>query len=316
MEAALPAETEVEEDAAPSLVEEALRSQREIWAAIALRTAKLTEELPPSAPKRILLFGTGSSHHAARLAGYALMRDRTRSRVPVLVFSSSQIGFEVQPQKGDWAFAFSHRGKTPATLQALQACEREGAFTLLVAGEGVEQPREAHVHLATSPLEKVEPHTVSVTSAICAVTTLLLGSRAAEEWEALRSIGNPDLRTLRERAGLGPSVILGEWEGEWIAREGALKLMEMAGIPVRAYGSEEFFHGPHRSAKPEDSIWHVSMAKDSRNQDLSSREKVLTLGVSGSSSLAWMPTLMDLQWLSLAVALNRGMNPDVGPKST
>ena len=31
--------------------------------------------------------------------------------------------------------------------------------------------------------------------------------------------------------------------------------MEMARIPVRAFGSEEFFHGPRFSVGPKDAVW-------------------------------------------------------------
>src|ERR1019366_4997320 len=143
-------------------------------------------------------------------------------------------------------------------------------------------------------LEKVEPHTISLTAAVCAVTTLLSGAKAAEEWEALRSIGDPDLENVKNRAGKGPTLLIGEWEGEWLAREGALKLMEMARLPVRAFGSEEFFHGPKYSVKAGSPIWHVSMPKDPRELDLTGDwQPAHRISVFGPSSLAWMPALVE-----------------------
>jgi fructoselysine-6-P-deglycase FrlB-like protein len=221
------------------------------------------------------------------------------------------VGTEVAPQKGDWAFGISHRGKTRPTLKGLEICDKAGAFTLLVGGQGIEgQIAElpyVKYYLPTSPQEKCEPHTIAVSSAICAITTLMLGMRSVEEWDALRSIGDPNLELLRQRAGKGPNLILGEWEGEWLAREGALKLMEMAKLPVRAFSTEEFFHGPKHSTSDDESIWHVSLAKDARNSEVKSDYRV---DVRGGSPMSWMPALVELQWLSLAVALNRGMNPD------
>lgn len=35
------------------------------------------------------------------------------------------------------------------------------------------------------------------------------------------------------------------------------------------------------------------------------------LDIYGGSPLAWVPALIELQWLALAVALNRGVNPDL-----
>jgi fructoselysine-6-P-deglycase FrlB-like protein len=289
-------------------VENALRGQRDAWREVCESTLKITNrELPMETPKRILLFGVGSSYHAARLTSYTLIRDKLRERIPVVACNSLAIGTEVLPGRGDWAFGFSHRGKTEATLKALEQCDLAGAFTLLVAARGVEQRDFVRFLLTTTNQESVEPHTVSLTSAVCAVTTLLSAGKAAEEWEALRSIGDPDIETYRTRAGDGPAVILGEWEGEWLAREGALKLMEMARLPVRSFGSEEFFHGPRFSLKKDDKIWHVAHQRDPRSSQIKSAHQI---GMFGASPLAWVPALVELQWLALAVALNRGVDPD------
>ena len=102
--------------------------------------------------------------------------------------------------------------------------------------------------------------------------------------------------------------MLGEWEGEWLAREGALKLMEMARLPVRAFGSEEYFHGPRYSRGPKDKIWHVAHQKDKRAPEIEASHQV---GMFGASPLAWVPALVELQWMALAVALNRGVDPDL-----
>jgi len=294
-----------------SIVEQTLRSQRESWREISERVSKLgTTEFPHEPAKRILLFGVGSSHHAARLTAFALLRDKLRLRVPVIACSSNSIGNDVIPQKGDWVFAFSHRGGTPVTRQALKVCDQVGAFPMLVCGKDAPGAREiesARMVLETVEMERVEPHTASVTGAICAVTSLLMGAKAVEEWDALRSIGNPDLEYFRVKAGEGPTAIVGEWEAEWIAREGALKFMEMARLPVRAYGTEEYFHGPRQSLGEYERLWHVSLARDPRNDDLKPDYRI---GVFGASPLAWIPALVELQWLALATAFNRGVDPD------
>ena len=139
------------------------------------------------------------------------------------------------------------------------------------------------------------------------MTTLLSSGKNAEEWEALRSIGDPDLDTYRSRAGEGPSIMLGEWEGEWLAREGALKLMEMARIPVRAFSSGRVFPGPRFSRDRQRSDL-VRRASEGRAQpEIQAAHQV---GMFGASPLAWVPALVELQWMALAVALNRGVDPD------
>lgn len=295
-----------------SIVEQTMRSQRDAWREISDRVSKTSaREFPMEPPKRILLFGLGSSHFAARLTAYALLRDKLR-RVPVVACSSIAIGNDVHPQKGDWVFAFSHRGNSEVTIKALELCERLGALTVLVCGKNQASasrpPEFARYILETVDVEKVEPHTAAVTGAICAVTTLLLGEKAVEEWDAVCSIGDPDIDTVRKRAGMGPKMILGEFEGEWLAREGALKIMEMARTPVQALSTEEFYHGPRFALAKGDVVWHVSVPRDPRNGEI---KAPLTIGVFGASPLAWIPALVELQWLALGVALNRGIDPDL-----
>jgi fructoselysine-6-P-deglycase FrlB-like protein len=291
-----------------TLVEEALRSQAAIWREIADRTSEISDrEFPSDPPKRILIFGVGSSHHAARLIGYTLHRDKSRPRLPVVACSSMAIGNEIVPGKGDWAIAITHRGKTAATLDALEICQRANAFPIMVAGRGVKGPESTRLLLETCELETVEPHTVSVTSAVCAVSTLLIGAKAREEWEGLGMIPSPNLEVLQRRLGDGPSVIVGEWEGEWLAREGALKLMEMAKLPVRAFGTEEFFHGPHFSHGPDDKLWQVMHARDKRASEVKASYR---FDIHGSTPLAWVPALVEMQWAALAVATNLGVDSE------
>ncbi|MBC7385835.1 MAG: hypothetical protein H7301_06705 [Cryobacterium sp.] len=297
------------EEAAMTVVEETMRTQKDYWREISQRVASLeSREFPHGGPKRIIFFGLGSSYIAAKLCQLTLKRDRTRKRVPVIVCPSTHVGIDAQPTKGDWVFAFTHRASGGPTIQALELADRLGAFTVQVSAQGVAQHPAAHYLLPTTPLERVEPHTAAVTGAICAVTSLLLGDKCVEEWEALTSLPTPSLDLCRRRAGSGPVVLIGEWEGEWLAREGALKLMEMARLPVRAFGSEEYFHGPMFSNKEGDSIWHISLPKDPRNEDIRPTHQI---GVFGSSPLAWMPALLELQWMALATALNLGVNPDL-----
>jgi len=292
-----------------SIVETTMRAQRDYWKEISVRVAGLeSREFPHGGPKRIIFFGVGSSFIAAKLCQLTMKRDRTRNRVPVIACPSTHIGVDAIPTAGDWVFAFTHRAGGGPTVAAMELANRLGAFTVQVSALGVEQHASAQYLLPTVPLEKVEPHTAAVTGAICAVTSLLLGAKAVEEWDALTSVPSPELDLCRRRAGNGPEVILGEWEGEWLAREGALKLMEMARLPVRAFGSEEFFHGPVFSVAADAVIWHVSMPKDPRNDFIKPHHQI---GVFGSSPLAWMPALIELQWMALATALNRGVNPDL-----
>ncbi|MEK6578266.1 MAG: hypothetical protein AABZ55_03490, partial [Bdellovibrionota bacterium] len=180
-----------------SHVEEALRQQRQYWREISGEVSKIPHhDLSPEAPKRIILFGVGSSHHAARLCEFSYLRDKSRARVPIVACSSLAVGVEVFPTKGDWVFGISHRGKTRATLAAIELSERSGAYTLAVCGRDVVDVPGARFVLNTTPMEKCEPHTASLTGAVCAVTSLLMGTKALDEWDALASMGDPGLEQL------------------------------------------------------------------------------------------------------------------------
>ena len=76
---------------------------------------------------------------------------------------------------------------------------------------------------------------------------------------------------------------------------------------MRAFGSEEYFHGPRLSRWRKDGIWHVAHQKDNRAAEIRSRASDRNVRF---KPLAWVPALVELQWLALAVALNRGVDPD------
>ncbi|MEO5970242.1 MAG: hypothetical protein ABIQ95_09970, partial [Bdellovibrionia bacterium] len=177
------------------------------------------------------------------------------------------------------------------------------------------------LQIATSPLEKCEPHTIGMTSAICAVTTVLSGPGMAEYWKTLSSMPNPSFAALREKAGKGPDILLGEWEGEWIAGEARLKLIEMVGIFPVIFGSEEFYHGPQAVLQANSQtesgselgprngrcLWYIAHPEDPRKKEIKAAYQV---GIPQSHSVGWVSALVEMQWLSLAVALNLGKNPD------
>ncbi len=298
-----------------SQVHEALQSQRQVWRQVCqtMIKSRMGQSLPSTLPHRILLFGVGSSFFAAKLTAYTLSREmltaKKRPILPVIACSSVGIGIEVIPKKGDWVFAFSHRGRSEATLAAMDQCSRAGAFTAWVTAQGAAGSPSAQLTIPTSELEKCEPHTVGMTSAVCAVTTLLVGS-AAETWMSLSAQKDPDLAFLREKLVHPPTLILGEWEGEWIAREIALKLTEMTSIRPLVYGSEEYFHGPKilsENVGSTEKIWYIFSGGDQRSHQITSEYRV---DISGASSLSWVSALVELQWSVLALALHLGKNSD------
>ena len=294
-----------------SEVEQALLRQSEQWLAI---LAALPASPSTRLPKRIVLFGLGSSCFAAHLLRHSLMAYPRMKPVEILADSSVEMASQFPWRKGDWAIALSHRGKSEVTLRAARRANQAQARVIWVCGQGAPAPRFATVILRTTPLERCEPHTQSMTGAICAVSAWLLGKPVQSEWRKLAQLPRPKMEDLRRQTVLAPEpkLILGERIGEWLARETALKLMEMARLPVRAFGSEEFFHGPHWSTGPADSIWWVDQSSDARSAEIRQRgQGVRYFPMPSSARLsAWIPLLVEFQWSALAVALNRGVNPD------
>ncbi len=300
-------------------VERALRGQKKSWLEISERTLGVASPFGGNPLKRVILFGVGSSYHVARLAAWVVTRAKEHGwKVPfeVIAVPSLAIGMEVLPASGDGFLGVSHRGQSASTLEALKLAQARGASVGLVRAElsSDEHPSRNFPLLFTTPLEKVEPHTVSVTGAICAITTLLLREEAASLWRQLATQTDPDILSLDSKVKKLPSILIGDWEGEWIAREIALKFMEMARTPVRAYGSEEFFHGPRWGAAPGEVIWRLeSPAQDPRLPDLRGAkiEAAQSFTWDVITPLGWVPTLVELQWCALAGALHHGVDPDL-----
>lgn len=280
-------------------VEKALRSQKGAWRELALRIGRIRpSDLPQTPPKRVLLFGVGSSLHAAALSLYCLKRDRGHPRPSIEACSSTELGHGVWPGSGDWAIAISHRGTSEATLKALELARLRGAYTMLVGCKGVDAPAGVDFILETCTREEVEPHTVSLTSAVCAITGLLGGPRFQDRW--VRMANDPDPSGMvGDQAVPFPTAILGEWEGEWLAREAALKIAEMAGVAVRSYPSEQYFHGPRAALGERDSLWWINSPGDGRAKDLTeltSESSRVDLADPTDALAAWVPGLVELQW--------------------
>jgi glucosamine 6-phosphate synthetase-like amidotransferase/phosphosugar isomerase protein len=300
-----------------SQVEKALRNQGQIWREVVQEILKdqVSQSFPLKGPKRIFLMGVGSSFFAAQLTAETLFWARKKQllsrQVPVLAISSVATGMGYFPQPGDWVFGFSHRGKTEATLNALKACSEAGALTILVASREAEwNPDLSQIFLPTGPLEKCEPHTQGLTSAVCAVTTLFLGQEGGDAWKKLSLQPLPDLSELQKKIQEVPPLILGEWIGEWLAREISLKLTEMVQARVPVYGSEEFFHGPRVLSLAQDrpeSLWYIEVEGDPRASQIPTSKRVR---IRSDSLLSWVDGLVELQWWTLALALNLGKNPD------
>lgn len=216
----------------------------------------------PNGTCGLLAFGCGTSYHAALLAAGG---------------AGSGPAARVEPAYEVWTFAaglatagrvlaVSHSGETPATLRAVERA-RAGSTAEVVAltcAEGSSLARAADRVVAVPAADeaagpKTKGYAASAAAMLAAVEAdaghagaPARADAAGAVMEAVlgaRPAGFDRLVALAREArhlwvlGAGPLVS--------VAREGALKIVEMAGVPARAMEQEEFIHGWRRGTGPD-----------------------------------------------------------------
>lgn len=291
-----------------SVVEHSLERQKDIWKNLLEEPAvkARTQSIALLGVDRIILTGLGSSLHAAEFAAHALRGALGFEQREVLAVSAMHLN-QYTFSTSDLCIAVTHRGSPGPTLDALKFAKSRGAQTAVTVSKEVNLGKDFGPVLSTTEIEKVEPHTFSLTGAVLAVTTALAPLEFVPLWNKEIEKPNPNLADLTSRFQKSPTVLLGEGIGETLAKEAHLKLIEMASVIARPYNSEHYFHGPHFAHSPQDKVWWFETAKDPRK----SRIKALNQWtVDESSRLGFMDTLVSLQWSALALALNLKQNPD------
>ncbi len=219
--------------AQPELIAAALRAPMPAW-------------MKPPKGKKIFFVGVGTNHHAARIAAWLWSGAGFDARA---VHAYDFVSRPYRLSKGDLGIFLSHRGGTKSyTVRAEARARRAGAATVAVCGVGAvwKGPKQ---RLETCALEDTGAFTKSFT------TTMAWLLRWTDKPALLAPFGRaalnlnwgPDSPPVAADTDL---VLLGDGLREWVAGEVALKLLETAHLRVRAYGLEEFLHGPHISVGP------------------------------------------------------------------
>lgn len=194
--------------------------------------------------RRIFFVGVGTSYHLAQVA-----KTLWRRSVSVEAEAVHSFDFVRLPQpirRGDVAVLFSHRGTKSFTVEAAGAAHKAGAVTVGVTGRGSPWSAQLTHRLETCELEDTGAFTKSMTTTLAWIA-LWIGDPelTGGMLQACGDLhGGPDFPTVRPDCDL---VLLGDLEREWIARETALKVQEAAYLRARAFGLEEFLHGPRIS---------------------------------------------------------------------
>lgn len=280
--------------AQPELIAQALRAPAPKW-------------LTPPTGRKVFFVGVGSNHHAARIAAWLWSGAGFDARA---VHAYDFVTRPYRLSKGDLGVFLSHRGGVKSyTVQAEALARSAGADTVAVCGIGATW-EGAGRRLETCPLEDTGAFTKSFT------TTMV--------W-LLRWAGEPSLLVPFHRAGTslnwGPDspkitadtdlVLLGDGLREWVAAETALKLLETAHLRARAYGLEEFLHGPHISVGPGSFVVGFSTVGETRWD--AAHRYLDTIGVPllDAANDDWLAQILWGQRFTIDACRGLGLDPDL-----
>jgi glucosamine--fructose-6-phosphate aminotransferase (isomerizing) len=288
-------------------------------------------------PAGFVFVGRGSSEHAA-LYGRHLLEMSTRR--PASLFPPSLTG-AAGAYRGYVAVAISQSGETADVVSTLKALQGAGAVTVALTA----QPESALGAIADVVIdlctgrERAVPATKTFVASLAALALMAeaLGTVpwAPEGWGQM--IGAVDMvlddfaSAERAAAHLGPNdavACVGRGLLKPIAREASLKLQEAALLHADAYSAISFHHGPIATAGPDRPLVGFAEAgpggDDTRrllrrvrlwgSQTLlvdQSPEADLPLPPAVPRGLVALPAATRAQQLALAVALRRGLDPDV-----
>lgn len=197
-----------------------------------------------------VLVGSGSSYHAALAARIYL---ESVAGVATRVDHASEAFRYVVPGR-PLVVGFSHSGSSSDVRGALRRAKRQGCRTMALTNiEGAPLTRDADAAWVTGAgLERAVPSTKGFTALVAA--SLILASYRADcvanatrairrAARAMESLEKSD--TAIERVASSKTVMfLGEGLLYPVARDAALKLLEVSYIPAQAYPADEFRHGP------------------------------------------------------------------------
>ncbi len=205
-----------------------------------------------------VIVGSGSSFNAGLLARLYL---ETLAALPARVDPASE-AFQHRVPGRPLAIGLSHSGSSADVRAALKRAKRQGCRTLALTNiEGSPLTREADAALVTGAgVERAIPSTKGFTALVAASLLLAayragsLKSSARAVTRAARVVEDADADAVDDIAvGVASSktvVFLGDGLLYPVARDAALKLLEVTYIPALAYPPDEFRHGPIALAEP------------------------------------------------------------------
>lgn len=246
---------------------------------------------------RVVLLGCGTSYHAAMVGALAI---ESLARVPAVAEIASEFRTRNPIVSPDALYlAISQSGETADTLAAVREVQIKGGRVLgvvNVVGSSIARACAAGVYIHTGP-EVAVASTKAFTSQVTAllVFTLMLArtrSLSMHDSQALaRSLMELPDRVKEYLADAGPipeatrmlvgaryALFMGRGVSYPVAREGALKLKEIAYVPCEAYPSGEMKHGPIAMMEKGTPVVVVVPDDEHREKTLSNIQEVRARG--------------------------------------
>ncbi|MEZ5099478.1 MAG: SIS domain-containing protein [Thermoleophilia bacterium] len=268
---------------------------------------------------RVVVVGTGTSFHAARL-GAAMLACTGLDARAARSLELLSLGPPLRP--GDGVIAISHSGTTAFACAARARALELGLPLVSLTGTAAPWPEA----LRTSPPEPAETHTGSYLTALVVLARLAGALGAVGLADAVERVPDavaaalaaadvprvdPGVRAL-VLAGVGPSAVT--------AAEAALKCREAAGVLAEGFDAETLLHGHAVPLRAGDGLVLVSAGDDTLGfldglGRAARAEGIVVHPLADGSGLppllAQLPLTARAQLLALRLAAARRTDPDV-----
>jgi glucosamine--fructose-6-phosphate aminotransferase (isomerizing) len=280
---------------------------------------ELVQALEGKSFDMVLLAARGSSDHAALYARYLI---EIHLGIPVSLAAPSVItryGSRIRYPK-TLAVGISQSGAAPDVAEVISYMRSEGHTTLAItntADSRLTEAAEITLLLEAGPEQSIAA-TKTYTASMIALYQLVraLGSKLPDP--AGRLPGEDWLAECRREAErlFGPVVrceplfCLARGYSFCTAMEGALKLMECALLPAKAYSSADFAHGPRALAD----VGSAAIIYGEVPPEIKETGAIVVQAPrSGQGALEPVWEILFAQWLALLSARARGLDPDHAP---
>lgn len=298
-----------------------IAEQANVLAAVVARNdPALTEARRLIAGARVVrLAAFGSSKHAA---GYGAAALEQFAGLPAVVLPAPGEAVALpRPRPDEPLIVLSQSGRTPALLEVARTARGAGVAVIAVTNEPL-SPLTAIADVTLdcgAGAERVVAATKSVTAQCLLLRTLARDPGITAIDGLVRAVRRTiDLDAGGAVRGSAPaSVVASGFAAEWVADEIALKLTELAGLPVTSESVVEHFHGPRASGA---AVLAFLDPSEPNSGELARSPSVVTVGPhpalavetpsTDDASLDAIVALVAGQRIAHAWALHLGEDPD------